>query len=188
MLDEAFAIATRAAELDSHDSRCQHALGFIWLYRREYEVAERHYRRALELNPNDSDRMFGMGIILNMRGRPDEGLGWMEAAMRLNPFYPIWYELQFGIVLYSLRRYDEAVKALKRRPNATYWATRSRARLAACYAQLGQTEQAEKETAEVLRMRSDFSTEHFLRHEVLLEQADDIEHLREGLIKAGLPP
>jgi hypothetical protein len=94
------------------------------------------------------------------------------------------YRLQFSIALYSLQRYAEAAEALKSRPNANYW---SRARLAACYAQLGETELAALEAAEVLRIRPDFSADEFLRTDVLLEKAEDREHLREGLLKAGLP-
>ena len=127
MLDTAFEMASHAARLDPNESRCERALAFIWLYRREYATAEHHFRRAHELNPNDADRMVGVGYILTVRGKPAEGLRWMEEAMRLNPFYPAWYRVTLGITLYSLRRYGEAAEALKGRPNASYW---SRARVA----------------------------------------------------------
>ena len=185
VLDTAFEIAAHAAALDPNESRCERALAFIWLYRRQYATAEHHFRRAHELNPNDADRMMGMGYVLAARGKAEEGLRWMEEAMRLNPFYPTWYRLQLGIALYSLRHYGEAAEALKSRPNASYW---SRARVAACYAQLGQTQLASMEAAEVLRILPAFSAENFLQTDVLLERIVDREHLREGLLKAGLPP
>jgi adenylate cyclase len=184
VLDTAFERATHAAELDPHESRCQRALGIIWLFRRDYGTAEYHFRRALELNPNDADRIMGVGYILTLRGRPEEGLGRMEEAMRLNPFYPTWYNTQHAIALYSLRRYGEAAQTLKRRPNPSYW---SRARLAACYAQLGEMSEVEEQVAAIHRLRPDFSIAEFLRSDVLLERAEDREHLREGLIRAGLP-
>ena len=108
----------------------------------------------------------------------------MEAAVRLNPLHPPWYNAHFGVALYSLRRFDEAAQALKRMPRPSTW---SMARLAACYAQLERTAEAQAAAAEVLRLQPDFSTAEYMQNNVLLERAEDLELLREGLIKAGLP-
>lgn len=184
VLDEAFAMATRALELDPLESGCHRALGLIWMYRRDYERAEYHTRRAHELNPNDADRRMSLGNLLAMRGKPEEGLDWMQSALRLNPLHPTWYNPQLGMALYSLRRYGEAAQAFRHITNPGYW---SRARLAACCAQLGDIAAAEAQREAILRQRPDFSTADFLRADILLERADDREHLREGLLKAGLP-
>jgi adenylate cyclase len=185
VLDTAYAMATRALELDPQESRCHRALANIWLFRRDYDAAEHHFRRALELNPNDAEHMMGVGYLLALRGRPEEALVWTEGAMRLNPFYHPWYNGQRGIALYSLRRYAEAAKDLRKFPPISgYW---SAARLAACFGQLCNTAEVEESAATVLRLKPDFSIAEFLRSDVLLERPEDREHLREGLIKAGLP-
>jgi adenylate cyclase len=185
VLDAAFATATHALELDPQDNRCHRILAHIWLMRRDYNTAEHHLRRALDLNPNDADARVSIGNLLALRGRPEEALACIEAAMRLNPIYPTWYNLFLAIAFYSLRRYEEAARALHRvSADPRYW---SRARLAACYAQLGRTREAEAQVAALLRQKPDFSIEDFFRRDVLLEREEDREHLREGLIKAGLP-
>ncbi|MER8751980.1 hypothetical protein NKH57_22360 [Mesorhizobium sp. M1050] len=89
-----------------------------------------------------------------------------------------------GIALFSLRRFEEAAHAFKLTPVPT---PRSVARLAACYAQLGRTAEAQAAVAEVLRLQPNFSTVEYTRKSVFLEHADDRELLREGLTKAGLP-
>ena len=109
----------------------------------------------------------------------------MESAIRLNPLHPSWYNASLGVALYSLKRYAEAEQAFKRLPTAGYW---SRTRRAACYAQLGRTREAEAQVTEVLQQKPDFSIAEFFRRDVLLEREEDRELLREGLIKAGLPP
>ena len=147
-------------------------------------MAEQHLRRAFDLNPNDADAMIMKGRLLAFRGRPEEALVCLEAAGRLNPLHPRWYESHFGIALYSLRRFAEAAQAFKQMPLPNSW---SNARLAACYAQLEQTAEAQAAVAEVLRLQPDFSTAEYMRKSVLLERAEDRELLREGLIKAGLP-
>ena len=69
-------------------------------------------------------------------------------------------------------------------PNPGYW---SRARLAACYGQLGHLNEAEAQVRAILQQNPNFSISDFLRADVLLERSEDREHLRDGLIKAGLP-
>ncbi len=184
VLDAAFADATHAIELDPQESRCHRILSTICLYRREYDMADQHVRRALDLNSNDADALMQKGRLLAMRGRPEEALGWLEAAVRLNPLFPPWYNAHFGIALYSLGRFAEAAQALRRMPYPGTW---SRARLAACYAQLERKAEAQAAVAEILRLQPDFTTAEYMRNSVLLERAEDRELLREGLIKAGLP-
>jgi adenylate cyclase len=184
VLDSAFMKATHALELDPQESRCHRVLALIWLYRRDYDLAEYHYRKALDLNPNDADRRMDFGELLALRGRAEEALRFIESAMRLNPFHPTWYSFQLGITLYSLQRYEEAAQAFKRMPSPGYW---THARLAACYAQLGRMAEAHAAAAEALRKRPGFSTAEFLHRDILLERAEDRSDLSEALIKAGLP-
>jgi len=184
ILDAAFAKARRAVELDPQENRCHRILSQICLLRREYDMAEQHIRQAFDLNPNDADAMMHRGVLLALRGRPEEALDYSEAAIRLNPLHPPWYNTPFGIALYSLRRFAEAAQALKRIPDPGTW---SRVRLAACYAQLERSAEAQAAVAEVLRLQPDFSTAEFIRKSVLLERSEDRELLREGLLKAGFP-
>jgi hypothetical protein len=60
--------------------------------------------------------------------------------------------------------------------------------VAACYAQQGAKEETQAQVTALLRLRPNFSTEAFLREGVLLERDKDRQLLREGLLKAGLPP
>jgi TolB-like protein/class 3 adenylate cyclase/Tfp pilus assembly protein PilF len=184
VLEAALTEAKFAIELDPLESRCHRILSTIYLYRREFDHAERHLGRAFELNPNDADALIMKGRLLAFRGRPEESLVWLEAAGRLNPLIIRWYDVHFGIALYSLRRFAEAAHAFKQFPLPNSW---SSARLAASYAQLGRIEDAQAAAAEVLRLKPDFSTAEYMGKSVLLERAEDRDLLREGLIKAGLP-
>jgi tetratricopeptide (TPR) repeat protein len=184
VLDAAFAEARHAVELDPQESRCHRILSTICLYRREYDMAEHHVNRAFDLNPNDADAMMTKGRLLALRGRLEEALNCVNAAVRLNPLHPPWYHNQFGIALYSLQRFAEAAQALKRVPHPGTWLL---ARLAACYGQLERRAEAQEAVAEVLRLQPDFSTAKYMRNSVLLEREEDRELLREGLLKAGFP-
>ena len=95
VLDEAFTQAKHAVELDPLESRCHRILSTICLYRREYDMAEQHLRRAFDLNPNDADALAMKGRLLTFRGRPEEALVCLETAVRLNPLHPTWYMAHF---------------------------------------------------------------------------------------------
>ena len=58
------------------------------------------------------------------------------------------------------------------------------AREAACLAQLGRLDEARAQAAEVLRRKPGFSVRAEMPH---YKYPADAEHLREGLLKAGLP-
>jgi adenylate cyclase len=59
--------------------------------------------------------------------------------------------------------------------------------LAATYAQLGRLEDAHAEAAEVLRLNPRYSISGTQKRVSVLKRAEDMEHLIDGLRKAGLP-
>ncbi|MBI3801408.1 MAG: tetratricopeptide repeat protein [Deltaproteobacteria bacterium] len=47
--------------------------------------------QAIALDPNDADGYVTLGVILAFAERPEEAIGLIEKAMRLNPHYPVSY-------------------------------------------------------------------------------------------------
>ncbi|WEX74561.1 tetratricopeptide repeat protein [Sinorhizobium numidicum] len=184
ILDEALALARKAVSLDEGESGCQRMLALIHVNRREFELAERHYRRAYQLNSNDANALVQMGGLLARRGKLDEAMQWINEGFRLNPFPPPWYSAALGNALYILGRYEEAAAALKELPNPGPFTC---ARLVACYAQAGNARATEEARAQLLKVCPDFSTEDFIRRGLLLERPEQLDLFRQGLLKAGLP-
>jgi adenylate cyclase len=85
-----------------------------------------------------------------------------------------------------LKQYHEAQRWLReatgRAPNHQY----GHAFLAATYAKLEQLEDARAEAAEVLRVNPQYTIGK-QKQVSILKSAEDVEHLVEGLRKAGLP-
>ena len=63
-------------------------------------MTERHYQRAIALNPNDANAIASVGGLLANLGRSEEGIDRIREAMRLNPYHPDWYWAQLGMALY----------------------------------------------------------------------------------------
>lgn len=101
--------AERALALDASSAEAHTSLAFI-LYKFDWNwpEAERHFRRALQLDPNYALAHHWFGEFLVLRGRPDEGLAELRQAESLDPLsLPIKNDL--GRALYRTRHYDEAI-------------------------------------------------------------------------------
>jgi adenylate cyclase len=118
-LATALALAQRAVLLDAAHCRARSLLGFVHTFRREYDEARAQLRSATALNPNDVEARGIYGVYLIAAGEADAALEQFDIAKRQNPFEFNWMILCRGIALFTARRYDEAVAALKRVHNPT---------------------------------------------------------------------
>jgi len=104
---------TRALELDDSLAEAHTALGSAkHFYEYDWAGAEREFRRAIELNPNYATAHQWYAQMLGCEGRREEALAEHKHALALDPFSLIIIS-GTGHRFYRLRRYDEAVEALK---------------------------------------------------------------------------
>jgi len=174
--------AERALALDDDDSECHRLMGEIHLIQRRYDLAEFHADRAFSLNANDPRIVSQRGELYSLIGRADEAVGWIERAMRLDPYFPErrWFHL--GRALFCARRYREAAAALNHvatadLPQAVF--------LAASLAMDGGSEAAKAAVAMVTRLRPDFDAKSYVAN-LLFKHDSDREHLLTALATAGL--
>jgi tetratricopeptide (TPR) repeat protein len=174
-------VATTAVRLDPRESRCHTFLGQVCRFRDEYDRAISHLENGVALNPNDAVGIVHLGAALGVSGRAEEGVELIRRAIRLDPYVKFaWGAL--AVCLYSVRRYEEAWAANRKLAHEmSPWLM---AREAACLAQLGRLDEARAQAAEVLRRKPGFRVQAEMPH---YKFAADAEHLREGLLKAGLP-
>ena len=169
--------------LNSNDSDVHRILAAVSLVRGEHEKALFHQERALDLNPNDDLVVVQQGEILTWLGRADEGIAWIEKAMRLNPCHPERFWNHLGRAFFVARRYPEAISAFGHiaTPMLLHYAF-----LAACAAQLGDEPAARRYAAEVRKRDPDFCADEFLAS-LHYKSDEDIAHHRTALVAAGLP-
>jgi TolB-like protein len=183
-LDRALDFAKSGGRLDETNSHCQQILGWVYLVRQEFDLAEHHYQRGLDLNPNSAFGLTGMGDLLMFIGRPDEAIEWYKKSRSVDPhFNPSWWWRMVGNAHFIARRYDEAIAAYNRSENVPVWAA---AYIAASHALCGRVESAQRCAAEVLRREPEFSIKRFVAKEPFKFEHDR-KHLSEGLREAGLP-
>jgi TolB-like protein/class 3 adenylate cyclase/Flp pilus assembly protein TadD len=175
--------AKKAAALDESDAMCHVALGNVYLFSRQFELAGLHCERATALNPNDVVSIIFRAHWLLRVGRGLEALAELDRALQRDPFPPSYYWESRFMALIQLRRFEEAIESVRRMSRLFSW---SHANLAACHAQLGQMDEARAEAAEVLRMQPNFTISWLMREEPYKNPAD-AEPFIQGMRKAGLP-
>jgi DNA-binding winged helix-turn-helix (wHTH) protein/TolB-like protein/Flp pilus assembly protein TadD len=91
-------------------------LGFDW----DWSGAERELKRAIEINPRDSDAHYYYSYYLAFMGRFDDAIAEIKFAQELDPVSLVKLT-GVGQILLIARRYDEAIvecrKALEMDPN-----------------------------------------------------------------------
>jgi serine/threonine protein kinase/TolB-like protein len=106
----------RALELDSNLPEAYAVLGiFNTDFRWDFAEGEKHFLRAIELNPSSDYAYRWYGNRLANYGRFDEAVAAMKTAIDHNPTN-IFHHRVYGWILYIARRHDESIEELKRAP------------------------------------------------------------------------
>jgi tetratricopeptide (TPR) repeat protein len=114
ILTQAKAAASKALVLDESLGEAHSAFAHvIELYDWDWQGAEKEYRRALELNPNDAMARFWFGEYLQVMGRNEEGFAQMRQAIALDPLNPN-PAAELGSQFYTARQYDQAMRAFQK--------------------------------------------------------------------------
>jgi adenylate cyclase len=173
-----------ALGLDENDSDVQRVLAALNLIRTNHERSRFHQDRALKLNPNDDLIVVQQGELLTWLGQAEEGVTWIQRAMKLNPFHPPRFWNHLGRAWFVARRYPDAIDAFKRitAPDPFHHSF-----LAACHAQLGDADSAAHQKEKVLALNPGFTWSGTLMPILHYKHDRDLEHHRESVLKAGLP-
>jgi TolB-like protein/Tfp pilus assembly protein PilF len=149
--------ALKALELDDSLPEAHRSLAAIigdhyW----QWADADQHYRRAIELAPNDASTLRSYAFYLAYTGRPLEALPLAEQARRLDPVSPN-ARMTLGSVLYLARRFDDAVHEFEETLDLDQNAALAHALLGLTYISKGMPDRAvaEAQAARALSTRPD---------------------------------
>ncbi|MDX8516407.1 winged helix-turn-helix domain-containing tetratricopeptide repeat protein [Mesorhizobium captivum] len=183
VLDGARDRALHAIALSPDEARCHRMLALILLYRGrdEYDAAEKHFARALDLNPYDADTLAQTGFFRALRGDGEAGLALLDKAVQLNPMHPTWYYYDRGEALLAVGRYQEAAASFSCLPRKSAWQW---ARLAACHAFAGDQDKALACVREGRALEPGLTIAEIVQ-DMRMEREEDRERLRGGLELAG---
>jgi DNA-binding winged helix-turn-helix (wHTH) protein/TolB-like protein/Flp pilus assembly protein TadD len=115
--------ALKALEIDDNLAEAHSALGYVaFWFEWDWAAAEKEFRRAIEINPNDPLAHLGYAILLSNLGRHEDALAEIDQALKLDPLSPFVGTIK-GQIIFFARRYPEAIeqvdKTLEVEPN--FW-------------------------------------------------------------------
>jgi TolB-like protein/DNA-binding winged helix-turn-helix (wHTH) protein/Flp pilus assembly protein TadD len=102
--------ARKALELDSELAEAHVQLAAVYQREWRWSDAEAEYKWALQLRPNDASAHVGFANWLLAEGRIEEAMEWSKRARELDPLAVTGKDLAW--ILFSARRYDEAIREL----------------------------------------------------------------------------
>jgi TolB-like protein/tetratricopeptide (TPR) repeat protein len=143
--------------------------------------------QAVSLNPASVYFRSLRAFSFTYAGRSEAALLELEAAMNLNPHFPLSYHIFCGRALFNLERYAEAVPHLERVRAAQPNHPNALALAAACYAANGQLEEAYATSSEVKKANAKF-TIGFARTVLPYEEDEERDRFLSMLEIAGLAP
>jgi TolB-like protein len=182
-LDEAMKTIQKAIELDENDAEAHRMMGSAQMLYRDFEAAEYHHRRAMELNPSDAYIKARSAAFYTFKGDPTHALELIEAAVVQDPFLPVWCIEERGVALFALRRFEEALSALGAMPFQTF---RSRCYEAACRMSMGDQAGARQAVSKALLIHPTLTASGFFHYETYQDR-EQISNLHDLLLAAGLP-
>lgn len=113
LMPKAKVAALRALELDETQSEAHAALAYVaTCYEWDWDTADRHFRRALELNPSNATAHHWYSIYLAATGRLAQSIDEMHAARELDPA-ALMLRSAMGVRLFTARDFASAVQQLE---------------------------------------------------------------------------
>jgi adenylate cyclase len=180
-------LAHRALELDDSDPWAHMALGNLAIINHQTDEAVRHFRSALDLNPNFATAYGYMGLALVHDGQSEEALHRFEQAMRMSPRDPFNARILAGVSAahYLRGRYPEAVKWARQAVQLRPGVLGGHRMLCASLAQAGQVDEAKAAMNTLRQLQPDISIA--VVKQSVPYAAKEMAHFLDGLCKAGLP-
>ena len=182
-LSRAEEMANKALNLNDSDVRAHVVLGRIHIFYQRFGQANSEIDRAIAVNSNDASAIAGRGNILMWSGQTDAAVASLELAQRIDPELNAIDRFALSLAYYLNRRYNSAIEQAELNLRRTSGANFSRIVLAAAYAQLGRFQDAERVVTVVHRLDPTFDAQEF---GTKFLSAGDLDHLRDGMRKAGL--
>ena len=176
--------AYRAVEIEPRNPTAQLMLANALFDRHDLAGFKAAGERAIALNPNDPDLLAHYGLRLVYIGEWERGVALVTKAIALNPEHPQWYLDPIIYYHYQTRDYERALMEAQRQGSPT---TSGGALFRAMIlGQLGRREEAQPLIDAALKLKPDVRERLFDMARIWNVPDPQIEHIADGLRKAGL--
>ncbi len=182
--ENALRVAQKALEIDKSSAFAHSMLGAVYYNMKEHDKAIVEYKKAIELNPNETEAYI-IGWAFCYAGRPKEAIPYFKYLARINPRLPdIGWRVAVPDIF--MGKFENAIPNINKALEAGSKWYRIQLDLAACYAALGNKEEALTAAQKVLKKHPNFSVETFIARLPVNDLAD-IKPYVDALRKVPFP-
>jgi TolB-like protein/Flp pilus assembly protein TadD len=181
----ALELAKKAVTMDSNIPQVYWSLGYVHLFRKEYDKAVQAVQKAIEISPNYADAYGLLSLIYNHQGNSSGAISSITKGMKLNPYYSYDYPYNLGRAQYLAGRYQEAIDNLTIALEKNETAPTPRIYLIASYVKAGMIDDAEWEAEQLQTQNPEMTISQLRRTSA---QKDTLmDELTIDLRRAGVP-
>ena len=181
--------AQKALSIDANSSDALALLSGVYLAQRKYDEAVSTGKKCIALDPNSSENHAIIAITMQNVGDGDAVIALIKQAMRLDPYFPPWYWFKLGIGYRMVGRYEESVKALKKRIEISEKAKKPvypiYLELATTYSMMDRAEEAKTLVAKALEINPKINCKSWGKA-FMYKNPAQTKRILEALRKAGL--
>jgi eukaryotic-like serine/threonine-protein kinase len=166
----------KALELDDSLSEAHAARAGAFTQARRWEEAEREFRRAIELNPNDAAAHYFYALTLLMpEKRLEQGLEEIRTALSLDPLSPI-VNVNYAVLLMVAGRDSEAESQFRKVPDIDSSFAAPHYYFSQLYAMTGRFGEAESELQKAANVTGSWTpdAQGFLRLRLAAQESKDL--------------
>jgi adenylate cyclase len=178
--------AAKAIAADPNEPIAYVATAVSAQFLRDHERANAALDKALQLSPNLALALLTRGTLAVYSGQPAAGIPALERGMRLDPAFSQQYLQFLGLAHLLMGNYETAATEFKERILLSPQTDSGRSALASALGHLGEFDEARRVWAELKKINPRYSLDERLGLSPFKNQAD-VDRIREGLAKAGLP-
>jgi adenylate cyclase len=186
-LDIAADFADEALKRSPNDSFVRYVAAVVAMFRGDFAHATTQADAAVALNPNYAAAHGARGTIEVYLGNPLLAIPYIERGLRLDP--GIGSQLLrhwLGTAYLTAAKYETAAAVFRERIRLNPGTDLSRAFLASALGHLGRTDEARQAWRELKEINPGYSFDEHVGRLPFKNKAD-VDRIKDGLIKAGLP-
>jgi TolB-like protein/DNA-binding winged helix-turn-helix (wHTH) protein/Flp pilus assembly protein TadD len=184
--DRALEMAKKAVSLNDTLPHAYWSLGFVHLYRNEFEQAQKEVEESIRIAPNYADGYGLLALINNRLGNADQAIDQITKGMKLNPHYTWDYPYNLGRAYYTKGNYPKAIEELQKALERNEYSLQPRLFLAASYSGAGMLDDATWEVEQILTINPVVSISH-IKKTAGFAKPEKMNKYLSDLRKAGLP-
>jgi adenylate cyclase len=182
-IEKAFTYGQKALSIGEPDADTYALLGSIYLRMENYDLAINELQKAIKLNPNHALSYLRLGAVMLFAGQTDDAIQMLETGLRHNPYSDPNDYGRLSLAYYLKGNYEDAIRTLEQnvgKNSSNVWAHLG---LAAAYAQVGRTEDANRSAEIAKKLHPFFEIDSAY---TLFRNPEDRDKILDGLRKAGL--